>query len=449
MHLLLVSHFDDGGASELASCLPEGEWQFVAWNDTCVQNLLAAPPDFLLLFGVPDPQPALEYLHALETHRFPGTIVLILPRQIEDATLAQAAAADDLVLWPEHASLVRQRISRLLPPTDEIASAYEHLMRELGQANLIGRDPSFLLTVDRAARSANTCFPVLITGETGVGKEVFARAIHLMSVRRNHPFIPVDCGGIPDHLFENELFGHARGAYTDAHGEQKGLTALAEGGTLFFDEVDSLSGSAQAKLLRFLQERQFRPLGSERYVRSDVKIVAASNRDLQQLVADNQFREDLYFRLDVLHIELLPLRERRQDIALLAHHFLGLYVPPGERKSFSSGALRQLTEYDWPGNVRELLNVVQRAIVFSKGPQIKGSDLVFQNRSSHQPTSSFRNARTEAIENFERDYLRDLLLRHGGNVTRAARDAGKERRAFGRLIKKYGLKSHSRAARQE
>jgi DNA-binding NtrC family response regulator len=269
-----------------------------------------------------------------------------------------------------------------------------------------------------------------------------------MSRRRNHPFIPVDCGGIPDHLVENELFGHARGAYTDAYSEQRGLAAMAEGGTLFLDEVNSLSPGAQAKLLRFLQERQFKPLGSERYIHSDVKIIAASNRNLRQLVAENLFREDLYFRLDVLHIELCPLRERPRDIPLLAQHFLVMYLPPGERKFFSPSALRRLSAHAWPGNVRELLNVVQRGIVFAPGTQINGGDLVFGEQTQAVAGRGFRKARECAIQSFELEYVQELLQRHGGNITRAAREAGKERRAFGRLVKKYRLGAKARAAGQ-
>jgi len=405
----------------------------------------------VILAGVPNPIHALECLRWLQHHSIRSAVLAVLPRDLDEASVALAAAvADDFVLWPERSMVIRQRVMRLLPlPAQDAESAYDQLMRELAQVNVIGCDPVFLGMVKRASQSANSSFPVLITGETGTGKEIFARAIHFMSRRRNQPFIPADCGGIPDHLVENELFGHARGAYTDAYGEHRGLAAMAEGGTLFLDEVNSLSPGAQAKVLRFLQERQFKPLGSERYVHSDVKIIAASNHNLRQLVAGNLFREDLYFRLDVLHIELCPLRERPRDIPLLAQHFLTMYLPPGERKFFSPSALRQLSAYAWPGNVRELLNVVQRAIVFAQGSQINCSDLVFGEQTQALAARGFRKARDRAIESFERDYVQELLQRHRGNITRAARDAGKERRAFGRLVKKYGLGVKAQAAGQE
>jgi DNA-binding NtrC family response regulator len=304
-----------------------------------------------------------------------------------------------------------------------------------------------LRTAERIAATARTDLPVLITGETGTGKELFARAIHFMSRRRNHPFIPVDCGGIPDHLFENELFGHVRGAFTDAHTEQRGLAAVAEGGTLFLDEVESLPLAAQAKLLRFLQERQFKALGSERWAQADVRIVAATNRDLVKQTAEKEFRPDLYFRLDVLRLELPPLRERPEDIPLLARYFLAQHEPAGRARSFSPAALRRLTSYHWPGNVRELLNVIQRAIVFSKGAQIDACEIVL-SQTTTTDRRDFRTAREETIESFERAFVQELLQRHQGNVTHAAKEAGKERRAFGRLIKKYGLRAGACAAGQ-
>jgi len=357
--------------------------------------------------------------------------------------------ADDLILFSDRKELFDLRVRRLLDTScSESEAAYEGLIGELCRANLVGSDPNFVRAAERLAASARADIPVLITGETGTGKELFARAVHSLSHRRNHPFIPVDCGGIPDHLFENELFGHVRGAFTDAHGEQRGLVSVADGGTLFLDEVDSLSIAAQAKLLRFLQERQFKSLGSERWARADVRIVAASNRNLVQRIEEKQFRQDLYFRLDVLRVEVPPLRERPQDIPLLARHFLVRNQPKGTLKSFSPSAMRRLMSHHWPGNVRELLNVVQRAIVFSHGPLIDATDIALSQEAVMPQRQNFRAAREETVENFERGYVQELLVRHHGNVTHAAREAGKERRSFGRLVKKYGVRALARAAGQ-
>jgi two-component system response regulator GlrR len=283
---------------------------------------------------------------------------------------------------------------------------------------------------------------VLITGETGTGKDLCARAIHHLSERRSRPFIPVDCGALPDHLFENELFGHARGAFTDAHLDQKGLVALAEGGTLFLDEVDALSHATQTKLLRFLQDRSYKPLGAERFLRADVNVIAASNRDLSELVAQHRFRSDLFFRLNVVNLHLSPLRERKGDIPLLAEHFVkAVCAEKGvQRKSLTASTLRVLGSHSWPGNVRELYNVIQRAVLLGQGHQVLPSDVAI--RSAQRPeaaSSSFREARAQAIEAFEKAYVEDLLNRHAGNVTRAAREARKDRRAFGRLIKKLNI----------
>jgi DNA-binding NtrC family response regulator len=381
-------------------------------------------------------------------HKCKVLIVLPLDSHREDIEFA-LSMADDLALSTERQDLLQLRVRRLLDSScSDAGSAYEGLIRELGRANLIGKDPRFLQAAERMAASARTDLPVLITGETGTGKELFASAIHFMSHRRNEAFIPVDCGGIPEHLFENELFGHVRGAYTDARGEQRGLAAVADGGTLFLDEVDSLPVAAQAKLLRFLQERHFKALGADQWTHADVRIVAASNRDLGQLTAERQFRQDLYFRLNVLRLEVPPLRERPQDIPLLARHFLALHQPAGASKSFSPAALERLVSHPWPGNVRELLNVVQRAIVFSPAAQINGCDIAFFETTPTAGQQDFRTARSNMIESFERDYVQELLQRHHGNITQAARAAHKERRAFGRLVKKYGLQTGARGVGQ-
>jgi len=318
----------------------------------------------------------------------------------------------------------------------------------MGLSYLVGDDPAFTRVVGQLPSIARGGAPALITGETGTGKELCARAIHFLGKRRHFPFIAVDCAAIPDNLFENEFFGHARGAFTDAHGDQKGFVGMAEGGTLLLDEVDSLSLAAQAKLLRFLQERTFKPLGSDKFVRADVNVIAASNRNLEVSVREKQFRSDLYFRLNVFPLHLPPLRERRQDIPLLAHHFLERLCKPGasSRTAFSQSAIRKLAQYDWPGNVRELLNVVQRAAAFCEDSTILPSHVAVPERSLSAPCAgvNFRQARAA----FERTYLEELLRKHDGNITRAAAEADKERRDFGRLVKKHNIALPPIRARQ-
>jgi DNA-binding NtrC family response regulator len=372
-------------------------------------------------------------------------MLAILPEE-PDAELLRAAAdtVDDFVLWPARSHELRQRLARLLgPAARDPAEVRLQLLEEAGLANLVGRDPAFVRVVERIPLIARTPGPVLITGETGTGKEVCARAIHHLRRRRNFPFIPVDCGAIPEHLLENELFGHLRGAYTDARQDQRGLVAMAEGGTLFLDEVDSLSLGSQAKLLRFLQERTYRPLGAERFLQADLSLVAATNCDLASLVREARFRQDLYFRLNVIRLHMPALRERRGDIPILARHLLNVVCAESgtPRKTLSAAALRRLERHDWPGNVRELAAVLQSAVLFCPGAQVLPSHLfpAVAPGPTEPASASFRQARAFALEMFERSYVVDLLRKHRGNVTRSAQEAQKDRRAFGKLIKKYRI----------
>jgi DNA-binding NtrC family response regulator len=267
--------------------------------------------------------------------------------------------------------------------------------------------------------------------------------VHYQSPRRGKPFIPVNCGALPDHLFENELFGHAKGAYTDASSPEKGLVAEAEGGTLFLDEVDTLSASAQVKLLRFLQDREYRPLGCSRSITADVRIIAATNADLWQQVQSKQFREDLYYRLNIVALCLPPLRERPEDIPLLADHFLRRYAHHYGRQSlqFAAATLPKLVAYAWPGNVRELESIIQRAVLLTPAEilQPENIDLHFSAPRAVSETDSFHAAKARAIAQFERTYLNTLLAAHRGNITHAARHAGEARRSLQRLLKKHGL----------
>jgi two-component system response regulator GlrR len=370
----------------------------------------------------------------------------ILSRECDQECFDLASRAfDDFVSESAVAHEIRHRLGRLVAePEGEAGCVRNALIQELGLAQMVGRDPRFLDQVGKIPRLARSGSPVLICGESGTGKELCAHAIHNLSTRRNQPFIPLDCGAFPDHLFENELFGHARGAYTDANRDQKGLVALAEGGTLFLDEVDSLSPAAQSKLLRFLQERTYRPLGSERFVRADIRLLAATNRDLEALVKAKQFRLDLYFRLCVLKLQALPLRERRGDIVVLANHFLDEICERDalSRKSLASTTIRILNHYHWPGNVRELYNVMEQCVTFTEGMQIQPRHLPGQFEQARAGASpiSFNQARSRALEDFERSYVESVLRDCGGNVTHAARLAQKERRMFGRMVKRYNLK---------
>ncbi|MGE0824924.1 MAG: sigma-54 interaction domain-containing protein [Candidatus Binatia bacterium] len=309
--------------------------------------------------------------------------------------------------------------------------------------SLVGESDTFLQALRKVGFLARSKAPVILSGETGSGKELFARAIHYQSPRKGKPFIPVNCGALPDELFENELFGHVRGAYTNASSAEKGLIAEAEGGTLFFDEVDTLSSATQVKLLRFLQSGEYRPLGSSRAVVADVRIIAATNADLSRRVESKRFREDLYYRLNVLSLSIPALRDRVSDVVPLAAHFLSMYAQEHDRRppQLSDGALRKLLEYSWPGNVRELEGVVQRALVLHDSDVLTAEHLELP-KLDERPASEgtrLRQAKALAIEQFERNYIANLLAIHGGNMTRAAEAAGKDRRSFQRLVSKYSL----------
>jgi two-component system, NtrC family, response regulator GlrR len=304
---------------------------------------------------------------------------------------------------------------------------------------MIGESPAFVEEASRIPLIAKSESYVLITGETGTGKELFARAIHELSVRAHNPYIAVNCGAIPVELVENELFGHERGAFTGAGSSLPGLIEAADGGTLFLDEINSLPMPAQAKLLRFLQEKEYRPLGSSRTVKADVRVISAANMDIEEAVNEGRVRLDLYHRLNVINIKLPPLRDRREDIPLLASHFLRKHSAglDGLALEFAEDAMNVLILYDWPGNVRELEHVVERAIVMCNQQCISGIEI--SHAIGNLPARSFR----DAMSDFEQDYIRGVLRFCRGNITQAARVAQMHRPNLRRLIKKYRIDLHS------
>src|SRR5262245_48329620 len=309
---------------------------------------------------------------------------------------------------------------------DEIQGATEKVRAALALRQLVGRAPAFAAVVHRLPQVACSGAPVLLLGETGTGKELAARALHYLSPRAPFPFVAVNCGALPESLVEGELFGHERGAFTDAHLRRAGLIAQAERGTLFLDEVDSLPRKAQVSLLRVLQEKRFRPVGGTAETTADVRVVAASNAPLDQLIREGGFRGDLYYRLAVFLLRLPPLRERLEDVEPLALHFLAKHAPPDRPPPRLSDAARgALLANDWPGNVRELENAIVRGCHRCEGGCIGAADLGLPDAPSPsvlpQRPNSFRTLRRRVIEAFEREYLSNLLANHNGNVTGAAR----------------------------
>lgn len=320
---------------------------------------------------------------------------------------------------------------------------------------MLGQSRSFEQTRALLHRYAGCDVQVLIEGETGTGKELAAREIHYASKRSERPFVPVNCGALPDNLIENELFGHERGAYTDAKCAQLGLIDHARGGTLFLDEVDSLSSKAQVTLLRFLESNEYRPIGGAARV-SSARVVAATNASLEVQVAAGLFRRDLQYRLNALYVRMPPLRERHGDIALLAEHFLRQAAQRmgGPTRAWSDAALRLLEAHVWPGNVRELENAVLRAYLGTEGPVIGAANLdvliapavgVSSGAAGTLPGDTdlpYVSAKQNAVSAFERSYLLGLMTKTAGNISAAARLSGTERRQLGKLLKKHGIETN-------
>ena len=332
----------------------------------------------------------------------------------------------------------------------------DQLQGALGFENLIWRSPAMTKIFELVRKAARSDANILVLGESGTGKELIARAIHANSPRATQAFVPVDCASLPEQLLESELFGHEKGAFTGAVKSKRGLMEVADRGTLFLDEIGELPLALQAKLLRVLQERQLRHVGGTSQIDVDVRVVSATNRDLREAVAKGQFREELYYRVNVIAIPLPPLRERAGDLKLLAHAFLKRYG--GARVTgFDDAALHALEAYPWPGNVRELQNVVERACALADGERITRSDLpdyLLQGGGSRPPLAAvptglslpasgdlpLKDAKEKWMQVLEASYLRDLLEGHGGNVSAAAKAAGIDRKTFHRLINKYQIR---------
>jgi len=397
-------------------------------------------------------QPLLSFLTTKNIHPSLGILDGINAEQDSDIL----RYCDEFTGWPCNAQELSIRLQRLTQQyntsvIDNTFTTSSAFADEFLHFNLIGRSPCFVETLQRIKKIAQCNAPVLIDGETGTGKELAARAIHYMGGRKDYPFIPVNCGALPDNLIENELFGHAKGAYTDAKESQPGLIAQADGGTLFLDEVDSLSLKAQVTLLRFLQDQKYLPLGAKTHQQANVRVIAATNRDLPELVQGGDFRQDLYFRMNLMSVSMPPLRMRQDDSELLARHFVQHYRLQYHQpeKRLHSDTLEWIKRQDWPGNVRELENFIHREFLLCetgcislKHPLQKASDRRRQLMDRRQAVSldlDFSEAKARAIATFEKRYLSWLVSETNGNVTHAAKRAGKERRAFGKLLKKHGI----------
>ncbi len=328
-------------------------------------------------------------------------------------------------------ALSQQRMSREI---DRLKS----LVKELyGLENVVARSSAMQRLFQQIGQVAESDATILLFGETGTGKEVMARVIHANSRRSKGAFVALNCAAIPETLFESELFGHVKGAFTSAHGAKRGLFQMAHGGTLFLDEIGEMPLSMQVKLLRAVQEREIREVGSETSVKVDVRIIAATNRDLGEAVKNGTFRNDLYYRISVVPLFIPPLRERRDDIPLLAQHFLTQSMKRSSKdiKGFTPAALHRLMINPWPGNVRELENAVEKAVVMSQQEMLTPDLFPSVSAAAESPLKPL----TEAKEEFERTYLKNVLHLTGGNISRAAQFAGRYRADFYKMLRKYGL----------
>lgn len=308
-----------------------------------------------------------------------------------------------------------------------------------GFDNVIGKSKKMQLVMDQVLRASETSANVCIFGESGTGKELIAKSLHLVSTRKEKPFVAINCAAIPEGLLEGELFGHEKGAFTGAVRDKKGFFVQAQGGTIFLDEISEMPESMQVKLLRVLQEKQFYPLGSEKPVAVDLQIVTATNKNLVEEVKEGNFREDLFYRIYVIPIQLPALRERKEDIILLADHFIEKHSKEMNKKvtGMSATAIQKLLAYSWPGNVRELENTIEYAIAMTSD-DILSEDLILQTQAiDHEPLRPLKEEKNE----FEKNYITRLLSLTRGNVSKAAKQAGKYRPDFYTLMKKHNLEA--------
>jgi DNA-binding NtrC family response regulator len=396
-------------------------------------------------------------------------LVMSVVNSVDQAVELLKSGADDYLTKPLDLALLRNRLeatTRKLATTRDLEQLKQLVASSLRPTNIIwGTSEAMLRVASQLPRVAMTNASVLVHGESGTGKELFARAVHDASKRAKGPMVSVSCASIPDGLWERELFGHVKGAYSDSGSGGPGVVEAAHDGTLFLDEVGEIPLAIQPKLLRFLQEKEYRPVGSTELRRANVRIVAATNRDLKQEIAAGRFREDLFYRLNVLQLTLPPLRDRKEDIPHLASFFLRRYIDEFEKQAtgFSPRAIQRLCSYDYPGNVRELENVVQQALVAARHTIVTADDipvgdqaLTDQNEPAPlapaEPPSPesgggievdtalpYNEAKSRINEAFERAYVEAVLAAHDGNVTQAATASGLPRKSLARIMRRHGI----------
>ncbi|MBI4194142.1 MAG: sigma-54-dependent Fis family transcriptional regulator [Betaproteobacteria bacterium] len=446
----------------IRSCLRilgEGDYEVEAVQDGAEALRKTDENDYdVLILDIMMPKiDGLEVLRRVkETHPDIDVIMITGLSQIETAVQAMKLGAfdylpkpfdpDELKLVVQRAFERRQLLQENLKLRSEVSSRYRF-------ENIIGASPRMQNVYRLIAKCAPTNSTVLLTGESGTGKELIARAIHYNSLRKDKPFVPVDCNSLSENLLESEMFGHVRGSFTGAVAHKKGMFEIADNGTLFLDEIGNISLTTQAKLLRVIQEREFKAVGDTRTQRANFRLITATNRDLKAMVADGAFREDLFYRISIFPIQIPPLRERRDDIPALAFHFLEIFSEEVGKpvSEFSDGAMYVLVGYDWPGNVRELENTVHRAVILATDKVIRRAHLaniieaaprlaLDVPRTGDELKRVKKAAREKSVENIEKGFVLEALKRNAWNVTRSAEETGMQRANFQALMKKYGIR---------
>jgi DNA-binding NtrC family response regulator len=394
----------------------------------------------------------MELIAEVQKRRLPVTVIVTTGHgSIHEAVQAMRLGAYDFLTKPldfQHLSLIIERALRERTLQDEVAQLREQLQSRFSFHNILSKNSKMHAVFELISNVAQTGSTVLIEGETGTGKEQVARAIHQSSHVRSGPLVAINCAALPETLLESELFGHEKGAFTSAVGQRKGRFELADGGTLFLDEVGDIPPAMQAKLLRVLQERRFERVGGTESIEVDVRVIAATNRSLQHLARDGKFREDLYYRLNVVKIDLPPLRDRAEDIPLLAMHFAEKYARQGEGpKAIDPEAMELMLAYRWPGNIRELENAIERACVTSSDSVIRPENLPADVLKPTAPKSAIPidlskplpEVLKEVTADIEQRYLRKALKKCRGNIGRCARICGLSRRSVSAKVAEYNI----------
>jgi len=451
---------DEPAIRESLQTLLEAEGYTVetaADGESGLKSMAAHPFDLVLLdFALPDHN-GLEILKEIR-ERDPGMAVIMITAYgtVENAVRAIQSGATNFIQkpWDNEKLLadVRASITRRLTEEENI-----HLKRALKQRynfqNIVGKSEAMLRIFDLVQQVAPSRSTILLQGESGTGKELIAKAIHMNSARRDHPFIPVNAGSMPTELLESSLFGHVKGAFTSAIASKKGLFEVANKGTIFLDEIGTMSMETQAKILRVLQDRKFMHVGGVQEIQVDVRVIAATNIDLRQAVKEGHFREDLFYRLNVITIELPPLRNRKEDIPLMVEFFLKKFCEENDKppRIVTPEAMRPLVDYNWPGNVRELENAIERAVVLSSGASIS-PDLLPENITGRASSFSIASLSPDAslfeiVEDCERRIIIDMLERCGWNQTEAAEKFHVPLSTLNQKIKRLNIEIKKRSAR--